>query len=230
MKYFLSGLLALGVVSTTMMSTAAWAQKAPAGASSLVAFDKPTRDLMKGASVANGKKLASSSDCTECHDEKGMGTDEEIPHLAGLRDSYLLKQMLDYKSGHRKMGDMNDAVEDLKDKEIADLAAYYASLPPIKKNTDTPSADILKLVFKGDPKRMVKACSSCHGTFGQGGQYDHPKISGQEPSYFILTMEEMKNGKRKNDIWSRMRTIAKGLTKKEIKGLAAYYANVKKGK
>ncbi len=229
MKNFLSGLLALGVVSTLMVTTT-MAQKAPVGVSSMVAFDKATRALMRGASVANGKKLAADKECSDCHDEKGMGTDEEIPHLAGLRDSYLLKQIMDYKSGHRKMGDMNDAVEDLEDKEIADLAAYYASLSPIKRNGNTTPRNILDLVFKGDPKRMVKACASCHGRLGQGGQYDHPRIAGQETSYFILTMEEMKSGKRKNDIWSRMRIIAKELTDKEIKGLAAYYAGAKKGK
>ncbi len=227
MKHFLSGLLALGLIT----STAAFAEeKIPAGASSTVAFDKPTRDLMKGASIANGKKLAESKECAECHGDNGIGTDEEIPHLAGLRNSYLLKQMFDYRSGHRKMSDMNDAVEELKNKEIADLAAFYASLPPLKKNEKTTPENILKLVYRGDPKRMVKACASCHGTFGQGGQYDHPRISGQDPSYFILTMEELKNGKRNNDIWSRMRLIAKGLTDAEIKGLAAFYAGVKKGK
>lgn len=226
MKHILSGLLALGLI----MSTAAYADEVPAGASSTVAFDKTTRDLMKGASVANGKKLAESKECAECHGDKGIASDEEIPHLAGMRDSYLLKQLFDYKSGHRKMGDMNDASEDLKAKEIADLSAFYASLPAPKKNTNKTPQNILDLVYKGDPKRMVKACASCHGTFGQGGQYDHPLIAGQDPDYFILTMNELKSGKRANDIWSRMRIIAKELTDAEIKGLAAFYAGVKKGK
>jgi cytochrome c553 len=71
---------------------------------------------------------------------------------------------------------------------------------------------------------MIKACASCHGRDGRGGQYDHPAIAGQHREYLVLSLEEFRDGDRTNDIYSRMRHVAAGLTDEEIEALAAYYA------
>ena len=70
---------------------------------------------------------------------------------------------------------------------------------------------------------MIKACASCHGRDGRGGQFDHPALAGQYPEYLVYTMTEFQEGDRSNDIYSRMRTIAEALTEEEIEGLAGYY-------
>ena len=79
------------------------------------------------------------------------------------------------------------------------------------------------LVFRGDPTRLLKACASCHGRDGRGGQFDHPALSGQYPEYFIYTLTEFQEDDRTNDIYSRMRHIAQALTEEEIEALASYY-------
>jgi len=80
-----------------------------------------------GGDPARGKELA--GDCADCHGEDGMG-DEEFPQLAGLEEAYLAEQLMAFKSGERV--DENELMpmytEDLGDQDIADLAAYYASL------------------------------------------------------------------------------------------------------
>ena len=81
----------------------------------------------------------------------------------------------------------------------------------------------MRLVYEGDPQRLIKACASCHGRRGQGGQFDSARLSGQYPEYFIYTMTEFKEGDRSNDIYARMRSIAEVLTEEEIEGLAGYY-------
>ena len=42
-----------------------------------------------------------------------------------------LKELMAFKSGEREdeEGDMIDSVEDLSEQDMADLAAYYATLP-----------------------------------------------------------------------------------------------------
>lgn len=68
-------------------------------------------------------------ECSDCHGEDGLG-DEEYPRLAGLDEDYLLEQMLLIKKGERseKAEMMLWFFEDLEERDLADLAAYYASL------------------------------------------------------------------------------------------------------
>lgn len=81
-----------------------------------------------GGDSARGKEL--SVDCVDCHGDTGLG-DEETPAIAGLEEAFAVEQMQAFKSGERP--DDKDAmltsVEDLSDQDMADLAAYYATLP-----------------------------------------------------------------------------------------------------
>jgi len=88
------------------------------------------------------------------------------------------------------------------------------------RNTDPA---VLKLVYRGDPTRLLKACASCHGRDGRGGQFDHPALAGQFPDYLVYTLTEFQEDDRTNDIYSRMRHVAAALTEEEIEGLAGYY-------
>ena len=81
------------------------------------------------------------------------------------------------------------------------------------------------MVTHGDPKRLLKACSSCHGRDGRGGQFDHPALSGQIKTYLVDSMLAFKEGDRTNDIYSRMRYVSEALTEAEIEALADYYAS-----
>ena len=76
---------------------------------------------------ARGNEL--HGECSDCHGEDGLG-DEEYPKLAGLNEAYLLEQMLLIKKGERseKAEMMLWFFEDLDEQDLADLAAYYASL------------------------------------------------------------------------------------------------------
>jgi cytochrome c553 len=81
-----------------------------------------------GGDPARGKEL--SVDCVDCHGEDGLG-DADNPAIAGMEEASIVEQMQAFKSGARP--DEQDAmlmyVEDLSDQDMADLAAYYATLP-----------------------------------------------------------------------------------------------------
>ena len=193
--------------------------------SSLVAFDLDTVHLLRDADAANGETLADKHKCHKCHGDAGISEDPDEVNIAGLRDSYIYKQLKDYHGGQRDNRSMKKAVKKLSDQDMADISAWYASLPAAKQAEGTnPDENTLKLVYHGDPSRMLKSCRSCHGRKGQGGQYDHPAIAGQNNGYFIETMTAFQEEDRSNDVWSRMRLIAAKLTEAEIEALAKFYS------
>jgi len=194
--------------------------------SSQVAFDVPTVQLLRAADPARGEALAQEKKCAKCHGEAGVSDDAEDTNIAGMRASYFYKQLKDYQGEQRDNRDMKKQVRDLDDQQMADLAAWYATQAPAPRGTGAANAEpaVLNLVYRGDPTRLLKSCSSCHGRRGEGGQFDSPPLTGQYPEYFVTTMTEFKEGDRTNDIYGRMRTTAEALTEEEIEALAAYYS------
>jgi len=193
--------------------------------SSAVAFDVPTIRLLNSADPAAGEALAKEIKCAKCHGDAGVSDDEDDINIAGMSASYIFKQLRDYKDKKRDERDMYKNVKDLDDNQLADLAAWYATLEPAQANPNrTMSDEVRKLVFHGDPKRLLKACASCHGRDGRGGQFDHPALAGQHKNYLVDSMTEFKEEDRENDIYGRMRDVSSALTDAEIEVLADYYS------
>ncbi|MCF6287606.1 MAG: cytochrome c [Proteobacteria bacterium] len=78
------------------------------------------------ADIAAGK--AKSALCAACHGANGKTANPLWPNLAGQNDAYLAKQIKDFRDGVRKDASMAPMVANLTDDDIANLAAYYASL------------------------------------------------------------------------------------------------------
>jgi cytochrome c553 len=76
--------------------------------------------------VDAGRDNANS--CAGCHGAEGQGLDE-YPALAGLDRQLLENGMQEYRTGQREEPMMGMLMKMLTDEDIADLAAYYASLP-----------------------------------------------------------------------------------------------------
>jgi cytochrome c553 len=67
--------------------------------------------------------------CQTCHGLDGMAKLPEAPNLAGQSEAYLVKALKDFRSGTRRNDMMSLVIANLKDADIADLAAYYAAIP-----------------------------------------------------------------------------------------------------
>lgn len=76
--------------------------------------------------VAAGE--AKSANCTGCHGRNGKSTIPTNPNLAGQKEQYLVKAIKAYRDGQRKDPMMSSMVSGLSDADIADLAAFYASV------------------------------------------------------------------------------------------------------
>ena len=80
--------------------------------------------LAAGSAEAGKQK---SQACAACHGPDGnQPTTPDFPRLAGQHPDYLLKALHDYKSGARKNPIMAGQVANLKDEDMADLAAYFS--------------------------------------------------------------------------------------------------------
>jgi len=68
--------------------------------------------------------------CVGCHGIPGWRTAfpevYKVPKLGGQHEAYLAKALQQYRSGARSHPSMRAIATSLSDKDIADLAAYYA--------------------------------------------------------------------------------------------------------
>ena len=79
------------------------------------------------ADIAVGKDQAEA--CAACHGLNGISVSGDIPNLAGQKTGYLVKQLSAFRDATRKNAIMNAIAGALSDAEIADLAAFWNSLP-----------------------------------------------------------------------------------------------------
>ena len=92
--------------------------------------------ILLAALAASGSAFASgdasvgkkkSTPCAVCHGAEGVSPSPEFPNLAGQYPDYLLSAMQHYKNGKRKNPIMKAQVEKLSNKDMMDLAAFFAS-------------------------------------------------------------------------------------------------------
>ena len=82
---------------------------------------------------------------------------------------------------------------------------------------------------KGDKalgEYLSNTCTGCHQISGES-KAGVPPIVGWPEDQFIAVMETYKDKVRENKV---MQTIAAGLSKEDLAGLAAYYASIKPAK
>jgi cytochrome c553 len=78
------------------------------------------------ADAAAGRRKAVQ--CQACHGLDGLSKLPEAPNLAGQPELYLVKSLDAYRTGERKNEMMSIVAPALSDADVADLAAYYASI------------------------------------------------------------------------------------------------------
>jgi cytochrome c553 len=202
------------------------ASVAVSGPSSKVAWTVETVRLVRSGDVAHGKNL--NGDCAGCHGDAGTTDTPDVPNLAGQDALYTFKQLADYKEGTRGSPIMGEAVKPLSEKDMADLAAFYASLTPAAAASGVrpEAAAVLPLARVGDGARLMPACDACHGARGSGDgvSYGVPKLSGQKFDDMATQLTTFRSGERANDVYRAMRDVCQHLTDAEIAGLAAYYS------
>jgi cytochrome c553 len=76
--------------------------------------------------------------CTACHGTDGVAVAPIYPSLAGQHQDYLVRALDEYRKGGRKNPVMIQFAQQLKDVDVAIIAAYYARQTPALKTEPRP--------------------------------------------------------------------------------------------
>jgi cytochrome c553 len=99
------------------------------------------QDMTDAAAYLAGKPLVTTGKpegtvpqaaqlCVTCHGQDGVAIAPIYPSLAGQHEDYIVRALDEYKHGGRKNPVMKGFAANLKDEDIAQIAAYFSRLTP----------------------------------------------------------------------------------------------------
>ena len=201
---------------------ARWSEDAPVKEAPVATQVVLERSMTQpGGTDAVGRGATLALNCTMCHGAQGMST-SDAPNLAGQYPEVVIKQLEDYRSGKRVSSIMTAIGARLTDKDVADLAAYYAYLPKARTAPTTYDEALPALVRVGAPLRNIAPCVSCHGGIDQ--KLGAPWLEGMPKGYLVEQLRAFRAGERGNDSEAQMRNVARAMTDQEIEEVAIFYA------
>lgn len=119
----------------------------------------------QAADIEAGKKI-NANGCEACHGANGVSVSETTPNLAAQRAGYLVAQLKAYKDGARKQPGatsptaiMSAMATQLSAEDIANVAAYFASLPgatPGAKSALLPNVARTSVTFPEGYKKSFR--------------------------------------------------------------------------
>ncbi|MDO8697817.1 MAG: c-type cytochrome [Pseudomonas sp.] len=180
----------------------------------------------------HGKALFSA--CSSCHGEQAQGSPAlAAPVLAGQQQSYLIRQLGNFKSGLRGSNPADSAGAQMQamaatlsdEQAIADLSAYLASLPPPASKPSLSGNAALG-------SRLYQAkCGACHGGQAEGNLAMHsPRLRQQLDSYLLLQVNHFKQGIRGSAPGDRygkqMKMMAATVNDQELLDVLAHISNL----
>jgi cytochrome c553 len=169
------------------------------------------------ADISAGKSIAETQ-CIGCHGLDGSGKAHGIPHLAAQAERYLFESLRAYEEGIRTHAALKNLAHKLSEADFRNVAAYYASLPPLESADMVPSG-VLSPYEKG--KAAAAACVECHGEDGNSTTPGVPSLAGQQPIYFVSAIRAYLDGRREKPTMEMLRA----LDRVDLESLAFYYAS-----
>jgi cytochrome c553 len=173
--------------------------------------------LAAAQDARRGADLAAQS-CAACHGEDGRSRMEGIPSLAGQPAGFITIQTILFREGIRQVPAMNAVAAGMQDKDIEDLAAFFASLPPGPPEDRRPRD--AALFAAGQALIGPRHCAVCHLPTLVGRE-QIPRIIGQREEFLAHTMIEYRDGRRIGAD-TQMNGAVMGLTDADIAALAHY--------
>jgi cytochrome c553 len=161
-----------------------------------------------GGDAAAGAPL--SAVCSGCHGLLGVSADSMTPNLAGQDFKYLVESIKAYRTT-RKREKMRLYITGLKDKDIQDIAAYYAT------QKSGPAERGQTMV-----KDLTEKCDRCHGASAGSPAMVVPKIAGQDRDYLMMALRAYRDDRRPS---TAMHIMSLPYGDAVIESIASYYAS-----
>jgi cytochrome c553 len=159
---------------------------------------------------------AKAQTCAACHGANGVPIDPKtIPIISGQQQSYLMKQLRDYRSGERANPIMTAIAKGLAEDELRKLAAYFAAKPwPVQQAA----------AAAGSPPDGLKQCQPCHQPNFEGGM-PAPRLAGLSYEYLVAAMKNFATDERTNN--GDMPRFMQALSDSQRDAMAKYLAALK---
>ena len=169
--------------------------------------------LAAGVARAADDIEAKAQTCAACHGENGTPTDPKIiPVIWGQQESYIVKQLHDYRSGDRENPIMTPIAKDLAQEDLRKIARYFAAKPWPAAAQPAMAAAL--------PKGAAQ-CQPCHQPKFEGGM-PAPRLAGLSYDFLIAQMNAFADGQRTNNL--DMPKFMQMLTPGEREAIARYLA------
>jgi cytochrome c553 len=154
---------------------------------------------------------AKAKPCAACHGDQGVPTDAKtIPVIWGQEQSYLMKQLRDFRNGERNSAVMSPIAKELAEGDLRKLAAYFAARTwPAKSARAKPPS----------PPKGIAQCEACHQPNFQGGM-PAPRLAGLSYEYLVAAMRAFARDERTNNL--DMPMFMRMLPERERNAIARY--------
>jgi cytochrome c553 len=147
--------------------------------------------------------------CGGCHGAGGISSDAATPSLAGQDPQYLVSAIKAYRNSRQNWG-MQRYVAGLSDKDIDNIAAFYAAQKP-RAADEVPSST----------QELAAKCDRCHDADGSDA-VAAPKMRGQDKDYLIMALRAYRDDKRES---STMHRMSFPYSNAIIESIASWYAS-----
>ena len=154
---------------------------------------------------------AKAQTCAVCHGQNGVPADPKtVPIIWGQQQSYLVKQLHDYRSGDRDNPIMSPIAKGLAQEDLRKIAAYFAAKSwPAQRAAAAPAP----------PPNGIAQCQPCHQPNFEGGP-PAPRLAGLSYEYLAATMRDFATEERGNN--GDMPKFMQALTDGERDAMARY--------
>jgi len=182
-----------------------------------------SRDLANP--LVSGKTLAEQV-CSACHGLDGNSVSPNFPSLAAQQKEYFSTQLDVFRKQSRSdpagFEYMWGLSHHLTDKQIGELAEYFAAQKPISPGAGNPvhAVDGKRIFEEGTADKAIPACKTCHGEHGEGNA-QFPRIAFQHSDYTVKQLGVFQRTDERPE-GSIMKTIAHGLTPENMEDVAEY--------
>ena len=170
--------------------------------------------LAPAAAWADAKAGAKKAQlCTLCHKlENTRAPLANMPLLEGQPAAYLYAQTKAFKDKRRAEPSMQTNVANLSDRDMRDIAAYFAAQKPLRAAHPVDP----EKAAAGKATAETLKCGECHGLTVRP---DVPRLAGQTAGYTIAQLELFAAGKRPHGGAPPL-----SVSPPEMEQLAHYYA------
>jgi cytochrome c553 len=153
--------------------------------------------------------------CAVCHGQNGVPIDPKtIPIIWGQQQSYLVKQLRDYRNGERDNPIMSPIAKALAQEDLRKIAAYFAAKSWPARQAAAAAAS---------PPNGIAQCQPCHQPNFEGGP-PAPRLAGLSYEYLVASMRDFAADERTNN--GDMPKFMQALTDGERDAMARYLSGL----